>query len=154
MKRAEVLAAAKKAGLPKASITALAAQLPAADAAAEDAAPEGEEDDPADDTPEGETSSAEGEETQSEAQKIAASPEATANPALANAAIRDGLTLAQFQGQAKAAGGGAGGPRRLESVLGGSHRLGADAPDKKARAGLDTKAIYARRADRRKGARG
>jgi len=153
MKRAQVMAAARKAGLPEASITALSAALPKAVASAEEEAPEGEDDTPAEEEPAAETP-AEDAPAQTEAQKIAASPEAAANPALANAAIRDGLTLAQFQGQAKAAAEGGSAPRRLESVLSGSQRLGADAGGKKADAGLDVKAVYGRRAERRKGVRG
>lgn len=137
------------------------AELRRAEAAATEAeAAEGEDEDapPADtDTPaDPDTATAADDDedpTQSEAQKIAASPEAAANPALANAAVRDGLTFAQFQGQAKAAETGGNGPRRLESVLGGSPRLGSDAPGKTAGAGLDTKAIYAKRAARGKPAR-
>jgi len=147
MKRSEVLAAANRAGLPAASIKKLEAEMP------QDDKPEGEEgDDTAEeDTPDDEAVDGE-DKDQSEAQKIAASPEAVSNPALANAAIRDGLTLAQFQGQAKIAQSG-GGRGQLQAILGNSARLGADTPPKKADAGLDTKAIYAKRAQRGKPAR-
>lgn len=159
MKRTDVVAAARKAGLPEASIKKLEAQLPedkasADDDKAEDEVPADDDKPVDDDKPAGgeDETADDADDTQSEAQKIAASPEAAANPALANAAIRDGLTLAQFQGQANAAQ-ASGGRGRLESVLGGSPRLGSDAPGKKADAGIDTKAIYAKRAKRGQPAR-
>lgn len=130
------------------------AELTRARAATENDAPEdaeGVDPDAPTDAPTDDADDDAADDSQTEAQKIAASPEATANPALANAAIRDGLTLAQFKGQAAA--GGSAGPRRLESVLGGSPRLGADAPGKAASAGIDTKAIYAKRAARGKAVR-
>jgi ClpP class serine protease len=62
-----------------------------------------------------------------EAAAIAASKEAKAHPALALAAIQSGQTLAQFKASASAAAAG-GGARmsRLDAVMRGSARLGAD----------------------------
>lgn len=127
--------------------------------AAEDADPDADGDDAVDET----EASTDGDvgamndgddegEGQTEAQLIAASPEATANPALATAAIRDGLTLAQFKGMARAAQAG-GGRGQLQSTLGNSPRLGADATGKASTDGLNAKAIYARRANRGQPAR-
>lgn len=102
--------------------------------------------DDADDEDDDAEASADGDEDedgQTEASKIASSAEAEANPKAATAAIRDGLSYAQFKGQMKAM--AAGGQGRLAGQLSGGRRLGADSPPKKAEAGLDHRAIYARR---------
>lgn len=127
--------------------------------AAEDADPDAEDEDAVDETEASTEEDAESMddgdeegEARTEAQKIAGSPAASAHPALATAAIRDGLTLAQFKGQVAAAT-ASGGRGQLQSTLGNAPRLGADAKGKQASAGLDTKAIYARRAQRGQPAR-
>lgn len=153
MKRAQVLAAAKKAGLSDPDLRKLSAELPDDDAPADEA--EGEEDEVTSSEGEGDQEpTAEGEdggEGESEAQRISGSPEAKTHPGLALAAISTGQSFAQFQANVKSA--GAGGRNQLASTMAGSPRLGADAAGKADTAAkLDPKAIYgARKARARKG---
>lgn len=146
-------AAVRKAQADLARIQAQAAEeAPADDEDIEDspdASTEGE-DETAPDAVEGDEDEVGGEDDQTEAEKISASPEAASNPAAAMAAIRTGQTYEQFKASAAAFGSG-GGRRQLESTLKDSPRLGADASSSgagKVTAGLDPRAIYARRAER------
>ncbi len=138
MKRTQVLAAARKAGLSAEHVRKLGAELPEDDKP-KDAVDEEDEGDDKNDQPEGDPPKDDkddkgkddpeveaDEDEENEAKRICASKEAAAHPQLALAAISTNQTFAQFQANVKSAGSSQG-RGRLDAAMSGARRLKPDA---------------------------